>query len=60
MKRDIALAVAIEIVSLVLALLVPLVAQAGWKVHRRDFDAHAERGPLWAIPFVSIRLARNS
>jgi len=38
----------------------PLVAQAGWKVHRRDFDAHAERGPLWAIPFVSIRLARNS
>jgi hypothetical protein len=34
--------------------------QAGWKVHRKDFDATAESGPYWAVPFVSVRLKANS
>lgn len=38
----------------------PIVFQAGWKVHRKDFDAKAQTGPFWAIPFVSLRLKRNS
>ncbi len=38
----------------------PIVLQAGWKVHRKDFDAHWRDGPFWAIPFVTVRLKRNS
>lgn len=38
----------------------PVVLQAGWKVHRKDWQADHERGPFWAIPFATIRLRRNS
>ena len=38
----------------------PIVLQAGWKVHRKTYSAHWADGPLWAVPFVSVRLRRNS
>lgn len=38
----------------------PIVVQAGWKVHRKDFYASAQYGPFWAVPFVTIRLRKNS
>jgi hypothetical protein len=38
----------------------PLVFMAGWKVHRADYDATAAEGPFIAIPFVSVRAARNA
>lgn len=37
----------------------PLVWLAGWKVHRATYDASEVDGPFIAIPFVSVRLARN-
>lgn len=38
----------------------PIVLQAGWKVHRADWQADAQRGPFIAVPFATIRLRRNS
>lgn len=38
----------------------PFVLQVGWKVHRKDFDAHWKDGPFWAVRFASIRLRRNA
>lgn len=34
----------------------PFYFGCGWKVHRKDFDAHWQTGPFWAIPFITIRI----
>jgi hypothetical protein len=38
----------------------PLVYLAGWKVHRANYSATATGGPFLAIPFASVRVARNA